>query len=108
MPQAGSQNTSAVDKALASTVDAFGRAQQAIEAIAVATAHTIGRTATRLASPESAQVEFGISVSAKGDVILAGAAAEASFKVTLTDSAHAHQPIPAQPNAASAIGGTTA
>lgn len=82
--QAGSQDTSAVDRAVAATMDAFGRAQQAIEEIAVATAHTIARTAKRIASPSEVQVEFGISVGAEGTIIIAGVAAEASLKVTLT------------------------
>lgn len=82
--QAGSQDTSAVGKAVAATVDAFGRAQQAIEEIAVATANTIARTAKRVAAPSQVQVEFGISVGAEGTIIIAGVAAQASLKVTLT------------------------
>jgi len=93
--QAGSQDTSAVDKAVAATVDAFGRAQQAIEEIAVAIAHTIARTAKRIAAPSQVQVEFGISVGAEGTILIAGVAAEASLKVTLIYQTQPHPVLPA-------------
>jgi len=85
-PVAGSQPTSAgraAERATAHLAGAFERAQEAVEEIAVATARTVGRVARRVGDPDSVEVEFGVKVSAKGDVILAGASAEASLKVKI-------------------------
>lgn len=85
-PVAGSQQTSVggrVDRAVDYVADAFERAQSAVEEIAVSTAGMVGRVARRVGSPESVEVEFGLKVSAKGDVIVAGASGEASLKVKI-------------------------
>ncbi|MEU4472415.1 CU044_2847 family protein [Micromonospora sp. NPDC023888] len=86
MPVAGSQQTSAggrVDRAVDYAAGAFERAQSAVEEIAVSTARMVGRVTRRVGSPESVEVEFGLKVSAKGDVIVAGASGEASLKVKI-------------------------
>lgn len=80
---AGSQQTSAAGRAADYVAGAFERAQSAVEEIAVSTAGTVGRIARRVGSPELVEVEFGVKVSAKGDVIVAGSAAEASLKVKI-------------------------
>ncbi|MEH0825902.1 MULTISPECIES: CU044_2847 family protein [Micromonospora] len=85
-PVAGSQQTSAggrVDRAADYVAGAFERAQSAVEEIAVSTARMVGRVTRRVGSPESVEVEFGLKVSAKGDVIVAGTSAEASLKVKI-------------------------
>jgi hypothetical protein len=85
-PVAGSQPTSAgraAERAAAHLAGAFERAQEAVEEIAVSTARTVGRVARRVGDPDQVEVEFGVKVSAKGDVILAGASAEASLKVKI-------------------------
>ncbi|MEV4211498.1 CU044_2847 family protein [Micromonospora sp. NPDC049662] len=92
VPAAGSQQTSTpgrVDRAVDYAAGAFERAQSAVEEIAVSTARTVGRVTRRVGSPESVEVEFGLKVSAKGDVIVAGAAGEASLKVKITYGASA-------------------
>ena len=80
-PVAGWQPTAAGGRAAERVADyavgAFERAQSAVEEIAVSTARTVGRIASRVGSPETVEVEFGVKVSAKGDVIVAGSAAEA-------------------------------
>jgi len=81
---AGTEPTGAADRAADWISNSFDRAQRAIEQIAIATAETIRRTAEHAARPETVAVEFGLKVSARGDVILAGSSGEASLKVTLT------------------------
>jgi hypothetical protein len=86
VPAAGSQQTSVggrVDRAVDYAAGAFERAQSAVEEIAVSTARMVGRVTRRVGSPESVEVEFGLKVSAKGDVIVAGASGEASLKVKI-------------------------
>lgn len=83
-PVAGSQQTSVTERATAYAMSAFERAQATIEEIAVSTAAMIGRVGSRAARPDQVQVEFGLKVSAKGDVIVAGSSAEASMRVTVT------------------------
>lgn len=89
VPVAGSQQTSAAGRAADYAVGAFERAQSAVEEIAVSTARMVGRMARRAGSPESVEVEFGIKVSAKGDVIVAGSSGEASLKVKIVYAAGA-------------------
>ena len=91
-PVAGSQPTSvgrAVERATGHLAGAFERAQEAVEEIAVSTARTVGRVARRAGDPDQVEVEFGVKVSAKGDVILAGASADASLKVKIVYGAGA-------------------
>jgi len=83
VPVAGSQQTSAAGRAADYVAGAFDRAQAAVEEIAVSTARTVGRMARRVGHPESVEVEFGVKVSAKGDVIVAGSSGEASLKVKI-------------------------
>ncbi|MEU7614388.1 CU044_2847 family protein [Micromonospora sp. NPDC049204] len=80
---AGSQQTSAAGRATDYVADAFERALSTVEEIAVSTARTVGRIGRRVGSPELVEVEFGVKVSAKGDVIVAGASGEASLKVKI-------------------------
>jgi hypothetical protein len=81
---AGTQQTGAGDKPAEWLLKSFERAQEAIEQIAVSTAEMIGRAARRSAEPDVVQVELGLKISAKGDIIIAGSSGEASLKVTLT------------------------
>jgi hypothetical protein len=80
----GTEPTGAAGRATDWVLQSFDRVQSAIEQIAVSTAETIERAAARAARPASVAIEFGIKVSAKGDVIIAGGSGEASLKVTLT------------------------
>jgi hypothetical protein len=81
---AGSEPTGAAERATDWMLRSFDRVQEAVERVAVSTAGMITRMSRRSARPDVVQVELGLKVSAKGDVIIAGAAGEASFKVTLT------------------------
>jgi hypothetical protein len=80
VPVAGSQQTSVTDR-LAGT---FERAQVVIEEIAASTARTIRRLTSRSIGPDQVEVEFGLKISAKGDLIVAAGSGEASLRIMLT------------------------
>jgi hypothetical protein len=80
---AGSEPTSRVDAAVDRVGEAFVRAQNAIVEIATSTVETIRKTTARAARPDQLEVEFGLKFSAKGDVIVAGAAGEATLRVKI-------------------------
>jgi Trypsin-co-occurring domain 1 len=84
MPVAGTEQTSVLDKAQESVAEAFGRAQSAIVAVAESTVATIGQLGKRSVRPDEMQVTFGLKFSAQGNVIVAGAAGEATLEVALT------------------------
>ena len=85
VPVAGTEATGSgrAVRALENAQEAFARAQDTIVEIARSTGQMIGRTAGA-ARPDRVEVEFGLKFSASGTVILAGAAGEASLKVTLS------------------------
>jgi len=84
MPVTGTEPTSGrLDKAQEAVADAFERAQAAIVAVAESTVATIGRLGERAARPDEMQVKFGLKFSAQGNVIVAGAAGEATLEVAL-------------------------
>jgi hypothetical protein len=84
VPVAGSEQTSALGKAQTAVAEAFGGAQDAIVAVAESTVDTIGRLGKRSVKPDEVEVKFGLSFSAQGNVIVAGAAGAATLEVTLT------------------------
>ncbi len=83
-PVVGSEQTSALDKAQAAVAEGFDRAQAAIVAVAESTVSTIGQLAKRSVRPDEVEVTFGLKFSAQGNVIVAGAAGQATLEVTLT------------------------
>lgn len=87
-PVAGTEQTSALDKAQAAVAEGFDRAQSAIVAVAESTVDTIGQLASRSVRPDEVEVKFGLKFSAQGNVIVAGAAGEATLEVTLTYRRH--------------------
>lgn len=84
VPIAGSEQTSALDRAQDAVAEAFDRAQDAIVAIGSSTVATIDRLRRRAVGPEEVQVKFGLKFTAKGNVIVAGASGEATLEVLLT------------------------
>jgi hypothetical protein len=82
----GSEQTSGarIAKAAEAVVDAFDTAGAAIEAVAGKVAATVVSLSTRAVAPEKVSVEFGLSFTASGGVIVAGASAQASLKVTVS------------------------
>lgn len=80
---AGSEPTSRAADAADGVVDAFSRAQEAIVEVAASTATTIAEAARRGTHPERFEVEFGLAISAKGNVIVASASGEATLTVRL-------------------------
>jgi len=83
VPVPGSQPTSAAGRALTQVSGLLDKVESVIENVAVSTSRAIARSADRAADPSQVEVEFGLKVSAKGDVIVAGAAGEASLQVKL-------------------------
>lgn len=83
-PVAGSEQTSALDRAQAAVAEGFDRAQAAIVAVADSAVSTIGQLAERSVRPDEVEVRFGLKFSAQGNVIVAGAAGEATLEVALT------------------------
>jgi hypothetical protein len=100
---AGTEATSGgrVSKAAGGVLDAFSRAEEAIMAVARSTAEMIDR-AGAAARPDRVEVEFGLKFSVSGGVIMAGAAGEASLKVTLGYDAAARPPAASPAGAVSA------
>jgi NTP-dependent ternary system trypsin peptidase co-occuring protein len=92
MPLAGSEPTSRIDAAVDRVGGVFTRAQAAIVEVATSTVDTIEKAAVRAARPDQVEVEFGLKFSAKGDVIVAGAAGEATLKVKLVYRRNADEP----------------
>ena len=83
--EAGSELTKAtLDRAQEAVTDAFEHARQAIVTVAESTVKTIARLGQRSVRPDEMEVTFGLKFSAQGNVIVAGAAGEATLEVTLT------------------------
>jgi hypothetical protein len=101
----GTEPTSArVDEAVRRVGEAFDRAQDVVVEMGVKAAQSVAALAERSARPDQLAVEFGLSFTASGGVVIAGASAEASLKVTLTYDRSA-QPAQAPGGAAQAPGG---
>jgi hypothetical protein len=90
-PVAGTEQTSALGKAQEAVAEGFDRAQSAIIAVAESTVNTIGQLAKRSVRPDEVEVTFGLKFSAQGNVIVAGAAGEATLEVTLTYKRAPHE-----------------
>lgn len=80
VPVAGTEATSG--RAVKNVTEAFARAQDAIIEVAKSTAEMIER-AGKAARPDRVELEFGLSFSVSGGVIMAGVSGEATLKVTL-------------------------
>ena len=81
---AGTEPTSRASTAADSVTSTFDDAQQTILELAAKTAATLERARERSARPDRLTVEFGLRVSANGNVIIAGASAEATLRVTIS------------------------
>ena len=81
---AGSEPTSTASDAADRALDVFARSQDTIVELARSVVGVIGRTAEHGARPDHLEVEFGLKVSAKGNIIVAGASGEATLRVKLT------------------------
>jgi hypothetical protein len=58
--------------------------QESIIAVAESTVNTIKHLATNATHPDEIEVKFGLKFTAQGNVIVAGAAGDASLEVTMT------------------------
>jgi hypothetical protein len=82
-PEAASALAPRVDAPVGQLENAFTNAQNAIAAIASSTVNAIRNAAEAAAHPDQIEVAFGLSFSAQGDVIVAGASGSATLQVTL-------------------------
>jgi NTP-dependent ternary system trypsin peptidase co-occuring protein len=84
-PVVGSEPTSAkLDRAHEAVVGVVDQLQTTIEAVAESTVRTISHLAERTTHPDEMEVKFGLKFTAQGNVVVAGAAGEASLEVTMT------------------------
>ena len=83
---AGTEPTSGrAQQTLEGVADAFGRAQHVIVNVATSTAEMIEKAAARAARPDHVEIEFGLSFSASGGIVMvAGATAGATLRVLLS------------------------
>jgi len=92
---AGSEQTAGrVEDAGRRVVKAFDQVQDAIVEVAARVAASVAAMGKRSVDPETMQVEFGLSFTVKGDLVLVGSSAAASLKVILT---YAREGTPAAP-----------
>lgn len=80
--QAGSEETSTADK----LVDLYDKAENAIIGVARSVAGTIKTLATEAAHPSSVEVEFGLSVSTEGKIVVVTGTVEANLSVKIVYS----------------------
>jgi hypothetical protein len=84
-PVVGSEPASAkLDRAHEVVAGTFDRVQTTIVAVADSAVGTIKNLAQRARHPDEMEVKFGLKFTAQGNVIMAGAASEASLEVTIT------------------------
>jgi Trypsin-co-occurring domain 1 len=88
----GSEPTSGIDKASERVANAYQKAQATILEVAASTVDTLGRLAKRSARPDQIEVEFGLKFAANGNVIVAGASADATLIVRLSYTTASHTP----------------
>jgi hypothetical protein len=89
----GSQDTTALDSSMGKLTAALDRAQDIIVDLGVRTAEATKSLASRSTRPDQVSVEFGLSFTASGGVVVMGASTAAALKVTLTyDRAKALSP----------------
>ncbi len=94
VPVAGSEATAKPGDVAGRVVDAFDRVKDAIVEVAASTVEVIERTTQLAARPDHLQVQFGLKVTANGNVVVAGVSAEASVMVTLVYDAKPAEPAP--------------
>jgi hypothetical protein len=111
-PAAGTELTAGgVQQTLESVADAFGRAQDVIVNVAASTAGMIEKAAGRAARPDHVEIEFGLSFSASGGIVMvAGATAGATLRVLLSYDAKPPAPLAGaasgQPSVPGPVGGS--
>ena len=81
---AGTEPTSKPGDAAQKVLGAFETVKDTIVDMAVSTKEVIDKTVDRAVRPDHLEIQFGLKVSAQGNVIVAGASAEASITVKLT------------------------
>ena len=80
----GSEDTTALDSSMGKLSAALERAQDIIVDLGVRTAEATKSLAARSAHPDQVSLEFGLSFTASGGVVVMGASTAATLTVTLT------------------------
>ncbi|MFJ8629591.1 CU044_2847 family protein [Streptomyces sp. NPDC093568] len=97
VPVPGSERTSGrLEEAGQRVVEAFDRAQDTITAFASQLAGTLAAMGERTVRPDHVEVQFGLSFTAQGGIVVAGVGSQASLQVTLAYDRPATPP-PADP-----------
>jgi hypothetical protein len=76
----GSEPTSAASQ----VITAYEQAERAVLGVAKSVAGTVGRLAKADTSPKQVQVQFGVSVSVEGNVLVVKGTTGATLAITLT------------------------
>ncbi|WP_210571682.1 CU044_2847 family protein [Streptomyces sp. GESEQ-4] len=85
VPVPGSERTSGrLEEAGQRVVEAFDRAQETITALASQLAGTLAAMGERAVRPDHVEVQFGLSFTAQGGIVVAGVGSQASLQVTLS------------------------
>lgn len=95
-PVAGTEQTAGrAQRTLESAAEAFAQAQHVIVNVASSTAEMIEQAAARAARPDHVEIEFGLSFSATGGIVMvAGVTAGATLRVLLSyDAKPAASPV---------------
>ena len=82
--QPGTEPTSASEEVAGRVLQAFDSAKDVISDLAERVSDSVTALAEQAASPEEFTVEFGLSVTTTGSVILASASTAATLAITLT------------------------
>jgi hypothetical protein len=77
-----------VEDASQRVVEAFDQIQGAIAGIASRVVASLSAMVADVVEPDSVQVEFGLSFTASGNLVIVGGSGQASLKVTLKYDAH--------------------
>lgn len=81
----GDEGTSGrADEAAQKVLAAFDHAQDVIVGLGSKLAGSVAELGRRGCDPSQVQVEFGLAVTTKGNIVVVGAEAEASVKVSIT------------------------
>ena len=84
-PAAGSEATAGrIEDASRRLVEAFDKTQDAIVAVASKVTGSVAAMGRRSVDPDKMQVEFGLSFTVRGDLVVVGSTGVVSLKVTLT------------------------
>jgi hypothetical protein len=83
MAVAGSEQTSRATRAIEGVIDVVDELRDAIVGVATSMATAVEKARAQVTQPDHVEVAFGVKISASGNVIVAGLAAESTLTVKL-------------------------